>query len=119
MEKITEKTLGEKLSFLNPDNYEDSVSKMTVSDWKQRTPWLQAQLQFKDHPVTTRLADECRKEIIRIKTLLTTKEDMSDLERKSLFREKKVHEIYLALFTKDPTKELQDIEESVNFELQK
>jgi hypothetical protein len=118
MPKKKEKTLQEKLNLLNPDDYDDPKAKEDIKNWKDKSLKLAAQMDFKNHPVTCELANEAKKEIRRIKTQLFSQEDMPEIERKALFREKKTHEFYLALFVKDPIKELEAIDEMVSYELE-
>lgn len=108
--------LQNKLLQLSPKGYNERDSQI-INEWKDRVPLLVAQLDFKNHPITTQLAEETRKQIERIKVVLSTQEDLKEEDRKALFKEKKVHEFYLTLFTKDPSGELEIIEKAIDEEL--
>ena len=110
--------IEEKLAQIHPNDYEDAKSVEIVSLWKERVPVLASKLDFKNHPVTTEIAQLTKREIERIKSILTEQENLSEVDRKSLFKEKKVHEFYLSLFTHDPSGELEVIERAIDKELE-
>lgn len=111
-----EKTLEEKLAGLNPQDYDSPKDRELINSWKERVPMLAAQQGFKDHPITAELARITKEHIENIKAQLLSDEDMSELDRRVLIREKKLHEFYLGLFTKDPSAELQLIDKAVSLE---
>ena len=49
--------------------------------------------------------------------LLKTNEELTETDRKALFKEKKVHQIYLSLFIRDGSTELESIANAINEEL--
>jgi hypothetical protein len=108
--------LHEKLGVLNPNKYEKRDADI-VNGWKDRVIELTEQKDFKDHPVTRRLAQEAKMQIETIENILKNTEELSETERRALFKEKKVHQLYLSLFTRDPNDELQLIEEQVDQEI--
>jgi hypothetical protein len=85
----------------------------SIENWEDRSIELQEQQIFRANVVTQRLAEKARQAIEGLKTKLTEVEDMPEVERRSIFREKRVHEYYLSLFTQDPSEELAEIEHDV------
>lgn len=88
-----------------------------IDAWHDRAIELVEQDNFRKHPVTVRLAQEAKDQIKLIEIRLLADEEMSELQRRGLIKEKKVHQMYLSLFETDPTEELQDISNKVNDEL--
>lgn len=86
----------------------------TISSWQSRAIELAEQDDFRNHPITKKLVKIAEEEIERIDSILKNSEDLSELERKSLFREKKTHKLYVDLFTSDPSSELEAIDNKVN-----
>lgn len=102
---------------LSEENYGD-WSKKTVLLWEEQAIRLAAQDDFRKHPVTVQLAEKSRQEVARIEFVLKEREDLPELERKALFREKKAHQFYLKLFSDDPSKALELIAKNVTQELE-
>ncbi len=108
----------DNLEKLNPNDYKDDPKSVEIiNDWKERVPMLAAKLDFKEHPITSEIAFLTKQEIERIKNTLINKEEMSEVERIGLLKEKKVHEFYLGLFTYDPTPELEVLDRQISEEL--
>ena len=88
-----------------------------IENWKSRARELVEQDNFRLHPVTQKLAELAKSSIQAINTILQTDEEIAEVKRRSLIREKKVHEHYLQLFSADPIAELEQIAQAVSDEI--
>lgn len=95
----------------------DVEGQKTIEGWQDRAIELEEQENFRVHPTTLRLVEKAQEMIKAIETRLTTEETMDDVERRALFKEKKVHQYYLALFQRSGAEELKMIAENVRNEL--
>lgn len=101
---------------LNRNSYGKESRKM-IDEWKERAYQLEVQQDFIGHPFVKTLSEITNEYIQTIDQRLQNDEDITELERKLLFREKKVHQIYLSIFNEDCEGELQQIANNVNAEL--
>ena len=101
---------------LNLSEYGEKA-KQEIQTWKDRVTELTEQEDFRQHPVTIKLALEATKQIQAIDYILKDVEEITEQDRKALFKAKKVHQIYLSLFTRDGSDELELIRKQVNEEL--
>jgi len=114
MAEKKERTFSEKVISLKNLLKNSPEHEQQLKHYEDRMAELQIQKEWLSHPNTKALADICRDAIRTINVVLSTKEDLSDVERKSLFREKSAHQAYLALLTDDPEGEIESVEKSVN-----
>src|SRR5260221_11684947 len=96
--------LLEELAKLNPNKY-DKRSADLIRAWKDRVPHLDAIKDYVAHPVTQELAQTAREQIARINQKLQ-EEDLllnpnRSAERAAFLGEKRAHQLYLALFTRN------------------
>lgn len=103
-------------SKLKKESYGEK-DKQIIEGWQNRAIELAEQENFKEHPITIKLAKEAKQYIEIIENRLKNEEDLNETDRKALFREKKVHLIYLTLFSIDPTDEIKQLEKMVNNEI--
>ena len=94
---------------------EDSRKQIAV--WEDRVLELAEQENFRNHPTTQKLAIEAQNQIEAIDNVLKNDEELSELERKALIKAKKIHLIYLTMFTRDGSQEIEAIAKLVNDEL--
>lgn len=99
------------------ENEYGEASRKVIAGWKERAIELAEQENFRGHPVTRKLAQEAKQCIEAIENSLKNDETITELERKALFKEKKVHQFYYSLFTKDGSSELEQIAQLVEQEL--
>lgn len=110
------KTLEQKLNEINPGVYARHDAAI-VKYWKDKVPKLTARLDWIKNPATVELAQNCRNEILRIKQTLANNETLTEVERKALFAERRAHEFYLGILSRNPENELASIEQAVDMEV--
>ena len=101
---------------LNLKGYSEESLKQ-IKLWRESSFSFIEQEDFRKHPVTVKLAKVAKDEIERIENILKNQEDISEFERKSLFKEKKTHQFYLDLFTKDVSSDLEYINNLITDEI--
>lgn len=101
---------------LDRDSY-GKESRVMIDKWKERAYELAEQEDFNGHPFVKKLSEIINEYIQMIDQRLQNDEDITEVERKLLFREKKVHQIYLSIFNKDCNSELEQIAKNVQSEL--
>lgn len=109
-------TPEEKLASIRRSSY-DTESRIVLSEWRDQLVQLRAEEDFVSHPITQEMARIAREQIEAIRTTLSDNENISEIDRKTLFSMKRVHEIYLSLFTKDPESAIELLEKSIDEEL--
>ena len=92
-------------------------SKAKIAEWREMALHASEQEDFRKHPSTVKLAKLAQENIDTIEAILKTVEEITEIDRKVLFREKKVHKIYLELFTRDTYAQLEQINKLVSEEL--
>lgn len=94
-----------------------SVAREQISQWRDKMAELGAQKEWMSHPMTQKLAGIARDQIRHLTALLGNTEDIPDLDRKSLFAEKRAHFAYLSALSENPESEMATIERAVDAEL--
>lgn len=110
------KTIEEKISELRK-HYKHPDDQQLLDSWEKRLTGLYLKADWQQHQETRELAENARREVIRINTILAEKEDLSELERRILFAKKEVQLYYLAVFAEDIEKEIELIEKGVENDL--
>lgn len=113
-----ELTLHEKIEKLKAQHTTShSDAKQLIESWENRLAELETTKDWLQHPITQRLRELAEEQIQYISHLLASDENLSEPDRRALFREKQAHFVYLALMQTDPNGEIKAIEENINYEL--
>lgn len=116
-EQQTPQSPEEKLAILKAAKGYQKEDYSIMIEWQDELSRLRAEESFVGHPVTKELAEIAQSMIDSIKEKLSSDEGLSDLERRQLFASKRAHEVYLALFTKNPSEAIALLEKKVDREL--
>jgi len=101
---------------LNKKSY-NAKDQEVIDSWQNRAIVLAEDIDFINHATTKRLVEVVKEQVEIIENILKNDENISEMERKSLFKEKKTHLFYLNLFTRDGSQELEQIAKQVNEEI--
>jgi len=101
---------------IKTSDYEEK-DRILINNWKKRAFEIMSQQNFIQHPITKDLAEFTKSNIAVIESRLVNEENMSEMERKLLFREKEIYKTYLTLFTRDESDELETIDRQVREEI--
>lgn len=109
--------------------YEDKIQKLKsiykdsnealeqIKSWEDKMLSLKVQRGWLEMENTQELKELAKDQIKRISQVLSSKEDITEIERRGLFAEKKAHTLYLSLLSDDPEEEIKSITRQVNEEL--
>lgn len=106
-------TIEEKLNKMNLAGY-DQRDLDTIATWKNDLMNLRVDEDYLKHPTSKKIADIARQEILRIDEMLKNKEDMPEVERKSLFKEKKAHKMYYDFLSRNVSQLKQQLESDIS-----
>ncbi len=107
---------GIDFSKLNKKSYSEKDREI-INNWQNRAIELVEQEDFKRHPVTIKLVKMVEEQIKIIENTLINEEELPEYKRGLLFKEKKVHQFYLALFKRDGVDELKVLANNLEDEL--
>lgn len=103
-EKLDKKSYGEE-------------SQRMIAEWEKQAYELTEQESFRNHVVTKKLAELARGYLEAVTNILSNDETIGEIDRKALLKAKKIHEIYLAAFTKDVSQEIELLKTKVENEI--
>ncbi len=106
-------TIEEKLNKMNLAGYSQRDLD-TIADWKRNLMDLRVDEDYLNHPTSKKLAEIARQEILRIEEILKNNEDIPEVERKALFREKKAHKIYYDFLNRNVSQIKQQLETDIS-----
>ncbi len=92
-------------------------AKRQIEEWEEKMVRLKAQKEWLEHPNTRQVVELCVEQIESIDAVLTNDENLSEMDRRAMFREKNAHQSYLSALTADPTSAIASIEDAVDHEL--
>lgn len=104
-----------KLEEFKKEDDLDEVSITTLQSWERQLEEIRVSESFLEHPETTKLREIASTEIKNIESRLKFEEDMSEIERKGLFREKRAHLVYLGFVTRDVESLEKALEDEITF----
>lgn len=114
---MTLKIPEEKLLKLK-EKYQDADSQKIISSWERSIRQNIAQSGLKDHQVVKQIIKDAEMKIEGINSLLQYDEALTDVERKALFKERSVHQFYLARFDdKHAKKQVEELDRLISEKL--
>ena len=110
-------TIEDKLQFLykyHSHSHPEAVEQLRT--WGERLLRLKVDNDWLAHPKTRELRELVLEKINNITSVLANDENILEVERKALFKDKKSMISMLAVLTDDPTKEIEAIKSAIDYE---
>lgn len=105
----------QRLKNMHAGSHPDALAQ--IRNWESRFAQLKITKDWLKHPITIELREMVIEKIEQAVQVLANTEDLSEVERRAIFEQKKAHLVYLAILTADVDGEIKAIERLVETEV--